>query len=58
MHCNLTTVYEEVDAFVLKAHKAGLQVAMHAIGDAAIKQALNAYERVHSHLGQGEHLEG
>jgi len=36
---------EEIDAFVLKAHQAGLQVAMHAIGDAAIEQALNAYEK-------------
>ena len=26
---------EEVNAFVLKAHKAGLQVAMHAVGDGA-----------------------
>ncbi len=36
---------EVVDAFVLKAHKAGLQVAMHAVGDAAVEQALNAYEK-------------
>lgn len=35
---------EEIDAFVLKAHKANLQVAMHAVGDAAVEQALNAYE--------------
>jgi len=35
---------EEIDAFVLKAHQAGLQVAMHAVGDAAVEQALNAYE--------------
>jgi predicted amidohydrolase YtcJ len=35
---------EQVDAFVLEAHKAGLQVAMHAVGDAAIEQALDAYE--------------
>jgi predicted amidohydrolase YtcJ len=35
---------EEVDAFVLKAHKAGLQVAMHAVGDGAVEQALTAYE--------------
>jgi predicted amidohydrolase YtcJ len=35
---------EEIDAFVLKAHTAGLQVAMHAVGDAAVEQALNAYE--------------
>lgn len=35
---------EEIDAFVLRAHHAGLQVAMHAVGDAAVEQALNAYE--------------
>ncbi len=35
---------DEIDAFVLRAHKAGLQVAMHAVGDAAVEQALNAYE--------------
>jgi hypothetical protein len=35
---------EEIDAFVLKAHTAGLQVAMHAVGDAAVEQALDAYE--------------
>jgi predicted amidohydrolase YtcJ len=34
---------EEVNAFVLKAHKAGLQVAMHAVGDGAVEQALDAY---------------
>ncbi|MFQ6059254.1 MAG: amidohydrolase [Anaerolineae bacterium] len=36
---------EEIDAFVLQAHQAGLQVAMHAVGDAAVEQALNAYEK-------------
>ncbi len=35
---------EEIDGFVLEAHKAGLQVAMHAVGDAAVEQALDAYE--------------
>jgi predicted amidohydrolase YtcJ len=35
---------EVIDAFVLKAHDAGLQVAMHAVGDAAVEQALRAYE--------------
>jgi len=35
---------EEIDAFVLEAHRAGLQVAMHAVGDGAVEQALNAYE--------------
>jgi hypothetical protein len=34
----------EIDAFVFEAHKAGLQVALHAVGDAAVEQALNAYE--------------
>jgi len=35
----------EVDAFVEAAHRAGLQIAMHAVGDRAAEQALNAYER-------------
>lgn len=35
---------EEIDTFVLGAHEAGLQVAMHAVGDAAVEQALHAYE--------------
>ena len=34
----------QVDAFVKSAHGKGLQIAMHAIGDAAVEQALNAYE--------------
>jgi predicted amidohydrolase YtcJ len=36
---------EEVDAFVETAHRAGLQIAMHAVGDRAAEQALDAYER-------------
>ena len=35
---------QELNAFVLKAHRAGMQISMHAIGDAAIEQLLNAYE--------------
>jgi predicted amidohydrolase YtcJ len=35
---------EEIDAFVLEAHQQDLQVAMHAVGDAAVEQALDAYE--------------
>jgi predicted amidohydrolase YtcJ len=44
--CNGTLYYsqQEIDAFVLRAHRAGLQVAMHAVGDAAVEQALNAYD--------------
>ncbi|MEJ2109384.1 MAG: amidohydrolase [Acidobacteriota bacterium] len=33
-----------VTEFVTKANRAGLQVAMHAVGDAAVEQALCAYE--------------
>lgn len=35
---------DELDRFVERAHLAGLQIAMHAIGDAAIEQLLDAYE--------------
>ena len=35
---------EEVNDFCIKANRAGLQITMHAIGDAAVDQALNAYE--------------
>ena len=34
---------EEVDNFCIRANRAGLQITMHAIGDAAVDQALNAY---------------
>ncbi|PKN17018.1 MAG: metal-dependent hydrolase with the TIM-barrel fold protein [Deltaproteobacteria bacterium HGW-Deltaproteobacteria-6] len=33
-----------VNDFVIQANRAGLQIAVHAIGDAAIDQALTAYE--------------
>jgi len=36
---------EELDRRVLTAHKAGYQVAVHAIGDRAIEMVLNSYER-------------
>ena len=36
---------EELNDFVGRAHGAGLQISMHAIGDAAIEQLLNAYEQ-------------
>jgi predicted amidohydrolase YtcJ len=36
---------EELNDFVERAHDARLQISMHAIGDAAIEQLLNAYER-------------
>ncbi len=35
---------EQVTDFCKEANRAGLQIAMHAIGDAAVETALNAYE--------------
>jgi hypothetical protein len=45
----------EIDAFVLEAHRAGLQVAMHAVGDAAVEQALDAYEAALSAHPRDDH---
>ncbi|MGM0420892.1 MAG: amidohydrolase [Bacillota bacterium] len=36
---------DEVDEFIMEAHKAGLQATMHAIGDRAIEQLISAYEK-------------
>lgn len=36
---------EDLDHFVLAAHRAGLQIALHCVGSAAIEQTLNAYEK-------------
>ncbi|MDA3852397.1 MAG: amidohydrolase family protein [Spirochaetaceae bacterium] len=35
---------EELMSFVRDAHKAGLQISLHTIGDAAVKRAVNAFE--------------
>jgi predicted amidohydrolase YtcJ len=42
-----TLIYtdEELNKMVMKAHKAGLQLALHAVGEAAIEQVLNVYEK-------------
>lgn len=45
----------ELDAFVWEAHRAGLQVSMHAIGDAAIEQLLLALERALRREPRGDH---
>jgi predicted amidohydrolase YtcJ len=44
-NCYGTLYYEDevVNEFALAAHKEGLQIAFHAVGDAAVEQALNAY---------------
>ncbi len=46
---------EELDARVLRAHRAGFQVATHAIGDAAVAMALDAYERALTVLPRSDH---
>jgi predicted amidohydrolase YtcJ len=45
----------EIDAFALNAHRAGLQIALHAVGDAAVEQALNAYEAALSVHPRADH---
>ncbi len=40
----LAYTQEQVTDFCKKANRAGLQITMHAIGDAAVEQAINAYE--------------
>ncbi len=46
---------EEVNDFCIKANRAGLQIAMHAIGDAAVDQALTAYETALADSPRGDH---
>src|SRR5262245_26264420 len=41
---------EDLSEFFHNAHLAGLQVAVHAIGDAAIEQALSCWDRVYGSL--------
>jgi len=36
---------KELEDFVIEAHRRGMQIAMHTIGDAAIEQLLRAYEK-------------
>ncbi|MEW6669755.1 MAG: amidohydrolase [Thermodesulfobacteriota bacterium] len=36
---------EQVEQFIKRAHREGLQATMHAIGDAAIEQIIRAYEK-------------
>lgn len=46
---------EELDALVLRVHRAGFQVAIHAIGDAAVTMVLDAYERALTVLPRSDH---
>ena len=55
---NRGTLYytqDEIDDFVAEAHQAGLQIAMHAVGDRAAAQALTAYERALARWPRADH---
>jgi len=45
----------QVSRFVKQANRAGLQVAMHAIGDAAVLQAITAYEAALGDFPRSDH---
>jgi len=45
----------KVTEFVKEANRAGLQVSMHAVGDAAVEQALQAYESALSDFPREDH---
>jgi predicted amidohydrolase YtcJ len=51
----LTYTQQEMSNFILRAHKAGLQVAIHCEGDRAIEQVLYAYERALRILPRKDH---
>ena len=42
---NVTETQEDLDAWVEKVHRAGIQMNCHANGDVAIDHVLTAYER-------------
>lgn len=46
---------DELDRQVARAHRAGFQVATHAIGDAAVAMTLDAYERALAALPRANH---
>jgi predicted amidohydrolase YtcJ len=45
----------QVNAFVQNANRSGLQISMHAIGDAAVEQALIAYEHALKDFPRNDH---
>jgi predicted amidohydrolase YtcJ len=46
---------KEMDTLVLKNHKNGFQVIVHAIGDAAIEETLNAFEKAGGRTNELRH---
>lgn len=49
---------EALDELVLTAHKAGMQIAIHAIGDGAADRVLNAIERAQALFPRGDARHG
>jgi len=45
----------EINEFCVRANRLGLQIALHAIGDAAVEQALSAYEAALSDCPREDH---
>lgn len=60
-HCGVLYHDDDVlEAFVLEAHREGLQLAFHAVGDLAVEQALRAFEyaqRQHPRSGARHRIE-
>ncbi len=54
-HGNPRYADDELYGLVKEARRAGFQVNTHAIGDAAVRQALDAYERVLSEMPDPDH---
>lgn len=46
---------DEVNDFCIRANRAGLQIAIHAIGDAAVEQAVSAYEAALKDTPRADH---
>jgi predicted amidohydrolase YtcJ len=46
---------EELESLVSKAHKTGLQVGVHAIGDRAVREVVDTYDRVLERLPRRDH---
>lgn len=46
---------EDLERFVMAAHRAGLQIALHCVGSAAIEQTMNAYEKALRAYPRGDH---
>lgn len=54
-HGTLYMSQDELDAKIFRAHRAGYQVAIHAIGDRAVEMALQGYERALRQLPRKSH---